>query len=1321
MTKRSLAKVAASIIAVIVGLAVAGTIVLRSATFHRYMLATIIEKAQAATGARVEIGDFSFSLSGLRVDFDRVVLHGTEASTQRPLVAADHLGVAVKILSLWKQQIDLKEILLDHPVVSLQVDQSGHNNLPISPATPKTQSKNPTDAVFDLAIKHVNVNSGEIYYNDRSIPLSADLHNFRAETSFTNSPQQQYRVSAGYDQGVVAYQDLKPVPHALNLRATATRSGITIDELVGTTGKSRISVSGALNNYANPSLNGTYQANVDTAEAVALAVAASTSANGLIQLRGKINYQPKDRVPFINGLSVDGSLDSNSLSYRTPAAHGALSAVRARYQLSNANFYVSEAQAATLGGRISAKFEMKHLDATPAARLEVNGQNILVRQVAEALAASGSTPQIAMAAKADVKAQVAWNGNVHKALGTATATISTPSTTPSTSGGMPLDGKINVAFRGGDSVVTVSDSYLHSAATRVIAAGTLSDHSNLHVDLTASDLREVGALVQSMQPAKSSSASVVNTKNLGGYAHFRGEVTGRLADPKIAGQLSASNLNYNGSHWRTLQTNVELSSSAASLQNLTLRGQQQGELSGGARVTLTDWSYKSSNAVQVQLKVDKLPVVDLQQLAGQHYPVTGMLNATVQLAGSQDHPVGHGAMSLAQATAWNEPIKNFSAEFNGDDQTIHSNFNLQIPAGGVTGALSFAPKTNQYDASVSTSGIKLEQVNALQARSPGLAGTLTLEAKGHGSFQNPVLNATASVVNLKIRDQAISELNAQVNIADQRANGTVHARVQQSVVDARGDVQLTGERLANLRVDTGTIPIALLLTTYASNQANDVSGDVEFHATLNGPLSNPARMQAQVEIPKLNLGYKTQQLGNPRPMRISYANNIVRVEDAEMTGTGTDMKLTGSVPTMRGAAMDVKLNGDLDLAILKGFQQGLESSGSVNVDLAATGNFSNPQVRGQAKIVNAAVSSGDIPLGFENVNGEFTLDGSRVQITTFSGNVGGGDVNMTGFALYGQQPSFSATLNAQNVRVRYPDGVRAIVGGNLQLSGSPADSTLSGRMAIDRLSFTKDFDLANFMAQFSGETPVEAPSDFARNMKLQIAVQTANNLNAVSSKLSIEGSANLTVGGTAADPVILGRTSLTAGDIFFLGKRYQVQSGTIEFANPVRTEPTLNVYVTTTVQQYNITLNFVGPIDRLRTNYTSDPSLAPSDIINLIAFGKTAEESASSSSTPTSVGAESVLAQGVSGQVSGRLEKLAGISQLSIDPLAGTNPNDPGSQISIQQRVSGNLLLTFSTDVTSTQNQAVQLEYQARRNVSVSVLRDQNGGYAIDVRVRKEF
>jgi translocation and assembly module TamB len=486
-------------------------------------------------------------------------------------------------------------------------------------------------------------------------------------------------------------------------------------------------------------------------------------------------------------------------------------------------------------------------------------------------------------------------------------------------------------------------------------------------------------------------------------------------------------------------------------------------------------------------------------------------------------------------------------------------------------------------------------------------------------------------------------------------------------------------------------------------------------------LRDPARMQAHVEIPTLSVGYLSQQIANARPLRFDWTDGLIKIQDAELTGSGTDMKLAGSIPTNREASMDISLNGSLDLTVLKSIQHDVDSSGKVDVQLAARGSFSSPNVQGQAKITNAALTSSTIPIGFENVNGSLAVSGNRVDIRKLSGNAGGGNVTATGFLTYGENKNVSLNLDANHVRVRYPDGVRSIVGGSLQMNGSPSGSTLNGKVLINELSFTKDFDLANFMGRFGSEVPAAAASGFEENMKLNIGVQTANNLNAISSKLSVEGAANLTVNGTAANPVILGRTTLSGGEIFFLGKRYEVQNGTIEFANPVRTEPTLNLYVTTTVQQYNITLNFVGPIDHLRTNFTSDPSLPSSDIINLIAFGKTTEGSASAASTPISVGAESVLAQGVTGQVSGHIEKLAGISQLSVDPLAGTNPNDPGSQISVQQRVSGNLLLTFSTDVTSTQNESVQLQYQVKRNMSVTVLRDQNGGYAIDVRVRKVF
>jgi hypothetical protein len=57
----------------------------------------------------------------------------------------------------------------------------------------------------------------------------------------------------------------------------------------------------------------------------------------------------------------------------------------------------------------------------------------------------------------------------------------------------------------------------------------------------------------------------------------------------------------------------------------------------------------------------------------------------------------------------------------------------------------------------------------------------------------------------------------------------------------------------------------------------------------------------------------------------------------------------------------------------------------------------------------------------------------------------------------------------------------------------------------------------------------------------------------------------------------------------------------------------------------------------------------------------------------------------------------------------------------LQKRMTENLLFTFGTDITSTQGQTIQVEYQFSRKWSVSVIRDQNGGVAVDARMHKRF
>jgi translocation and assembly module TamB len=289
------------------------------------------------------------------------------------------------------------------------------------------------------------------------------------------------------------------------------------------------------------------------------------------------------------------------------------------------------------------------------------------------------------------------------------------------------------------------------------------------------------------------------------------------------------------------------------------------------------------------------------------------------------------------------------------------------------------------------------------------------------------------------------------------------------------------------------------------------------------------------------------------------------------------------------------------------------------------------------------------------------------------------------------------------------------------MRGTLDSSLLSGQVTVDRVSFTPDFDLSTFVGQFSGDS-VPAPSQgFADNLRLNVALRTASELNVVSRTLSIQGDANLRVIGTAANPVIVGRANLTSGDLIMLGNRYIIDGGTIAFVNTVQTQPVVNLQATTTIQQYNISLRFQGPLDRLRTNYTSDPALSSADIINLLAFGKT-QEAQAAQPQPGNLGAESLIASQVTGQVTNRLQKVAGISQLSVDPvLAGYGNQTPGARVTIQQRVTSKIFVTFATDVTSTQNTAVQVEYHLNRKWSVSGTRDQNGGFGLDGRYHKDF
>lgn len=589
-----------------------------------------------------------------------------------------------------------------------------------------------------------------------------------------------------------------------------------------------------------------------------------------------------------------------------------------------------------------------------------------------------------------------------------------------------------------------------------------------------------------------------------------------------------------------------------------------------------------------------------------------------------------------------------------------------------------------------------------------------MSAQGQGTLDRPQLTAVIESSQLQVKQNSISGLKAEVRVANQRADLSLTTQAAQSSIRARGHVNLEGNYYAEGNVDTTSIPLDLLLATYTS-VPEGFRGQTELHATLKGPLKDKSQLEAHLTVPTFSATYQSLEIGAASPIRADYSHSVLTLQPAEIRGTGTSLRIQGIIPFGGNATPTLTANGTVDVRILRIVAPDVRSSGTLALDIRASGSAANPALQGQVHLKDISFATDAAPLGVESLNGTLDVANDRIQVSSLKGQVGGGQFSAGGTVVFRPSVQFNLALQAKSIRLRYPDGLRTLLDGNLAFSGTTEASTLNGRVLIDSLSFTPDFDLAKFSDQFSGGAVPSQPG-FADKIRLAIGVQSKDNLSATSSQISIEGDVNLQVIGTAANPVIVGRTDLTSGELFYRNVRYQLQRGLITFDNPTETEPKMDVAVTTTVEQYNLTLTLRGTLDKLDTSYTSDPPLATADVINLIARGQTTAESAASSQ-----GTDSIVASQAASQVSGGLQKLAGISSLQIDPLFGGNNQNPSARIALQQRVTKNFLFTFSTDVTQPGSEIVQGDYQINKRWSVSVARDETGGVSVDGRYHTKF
>jgi translocation and assembly module TamB len=516
----------------------------------------------------------------------------------------------------------------------------------------------------------------------------------------------------------------------------------------------------------------------------------------------------------------------------------------------------------------------------------------------------------------------------------------------------------------------------------------------------------------------------------------------------------------------------------------------------------------------------------------------------------------------------------------------------------------------------------------------------------------------------------------------------------------------------------------------AGARAKGLTGhtSVSGNFSVAGGMADLASLTVDAEISTIALDYEFVSLRNEGPVKITFRRRQVSVGQAYLRGADSDFHISGSARFEGARPINMDVSGKVNLQLLAGILPDLHARGGADVRVVVEGTMANPLITGRVGFEDVSATYDDFPTGLSHLKGEIVFDRSRALFDNVHAQSGGGDLTLTGALSYGDGPlRYQLDAVAPQVRIRYPVGMSWMVGGTLHLAGGTDGAILSGSVQVSRLLFSEGVDMATLLSASSGSVQGPATtSTYLRNLQFDLEGTTAPNARMQWSGAQVELEGTVRLRGTWERPILLGNVHLLNGEMSFRGNKYSLSRGDIIFSNPFRLDPILNVEATTTISQYEVTLDFTGAASNLSLSYRSDPPLPDSDIIALLALGSTGTESAlrsSSANTTQGYGATALLSEAISSEFGGKIERLFGISRFRVDPfLAGTaSEQNAAARVTIEEQVGKALTITYSSNAASQQEQVIQVEYAVRRDISIIALRDINGTFSLSVEFTKHF
>jgi translocation and assembly module TamB len=928
--------------------------------------------------------------------------------------------------------------------------------------------------------------------------------------------------------------------------------------------------------------------------------------------------------------------------------------------------------------------------------------------------------------------------------------VPTNTSRPGALSNVPVSGTVLGHYDGSKQDVSIARLNLQSPQTTLTASGILGvgqgdPLTNLQLDLQARNLGEFDQLLQTLGfQVKGKKGSAAIPVVLHGTLGFSGAAKGPIHDLDVKGHLAANDLAVQlgtvaDVHIDSVVADAEFSpdSGVAIASSTIQRGSAVLNVTGSfqphrlvSRRGAVSYIWDDDVALDTTVKLANAQAADLLQIAGQQdkVPVTGTVNLNARATGTLQDIHGSGNLTLANGAAYGESFQSLALDLNAQGQQINAT-RLLLTAHGLSigGRGGYNLATKRITAQLAGNNLRLSKFDTLAKLYPDADGVLNFNASADGTAQEPNLHAKVDLANVTVENKPLGQLQLNADSTGSTLRYNLTSQLAGAQVAATGQTSLLGDFDTQAKLTLTGLDVANAIALFAPGSVKATS-NLAATITISGPAAKPQQMAGNAQFDNFDLKLEGIELKSAEPIRLSLRNGTATLDAMHVTGQDTDLRATGSVQVLGdnnplGGNFKLNADGSVSMALAHTFDPDLITSGKVTFKVAADGRVHQPGLTGNVLFQNVNLAVEGIPNGLSNMNGTLVFNEDRLDVKDLTATTGGGQLKIGGSLSYQKGIFADLTASGDNVRVRYA-GLSATATTSLRLQGGPQAVRLSGNMLVTRFGVGPDVDFAAFAGAGGVSAPPD-PNSATNKISLDVHITSAPQLDFQNSYAKLAGTVDLSVRGTVAVPTILGRIQITEGSATFAGTSYQLQRGTVTFANPVRIDPTIDLDATARVENYDLTIGLHGTTTNLKPTYRSEPPLTEADIFNLLALGRTQEEAQLYQEQQVQAGTDpttsALLGGALNATVSSRVGKFFGAGSVKIDPAFVGTLGNSSARITVSEPISKQVTLVFATNVNQTAEQLIQMQYQINPTTSLVATRDESGVFSIVYKIRKRY